>query len=107
MATGASDEIFPEQAAGQIRAGHPGAEYHALPAGHFALEDKPAQIAALIRDFLARTVPPASRPQRPAPRGPGRPGATAGSHRVLTGQWRLIDRSDCAFEGRLVPSTAN
>jgi pimeloyl-ACP methyl ester carboxylesterase len=35
----------------------PGAEYHALPTGHFALEDKAAEIAALMRDFLARTVP--------------------------------------------------
>ena len=25
---------------------------------------------------------------RPTPRGPGRPGATAGSQSVLTGQWR-------------------
>ena len=58
------------------------------------LEDKPAEIAALMRDFLARTVPRASQLERPARRGPGRPGATAGSQSVLTGERRpLIDRS--------------
>jgi len=57
VATGANDEIFPEQAVRQILTDHPGAEYHALPTGHFALEDKAAEIAALMRDFLARTVP--------------------------------------------------
>src|SRR5262249_61736512 len=77
VATGANDEIFPEQAARQILTDHPGADYHALQTGHFALEDKAAEIAALMRDFLARTVPRASRLE-PTPRGPGRPGATAG-----------------------------
>ena len=57
VATGANDEIFPEEAGRQILTDHPGAEYHALPTGHFALEDKAAEIAALMRDFLARTVP--------------------------------------------------
>ena len=57
VATGANDEIFPEEAGRQILTDHPGAEYHAPPAGHFALEDKAAEIAALMRDFLARTVP--------------------------------------------------
>ena len=88
VATGANDEIFPEQAVRQILTDHPGTEYHALQTGHFALEDKAADIAALMRDFLARTVPRSSRPERPAPRGPGRPGATAGSHSVLTGERR-------------------
>jgi pimeloyl-ACP methyl ester carboxylesterase len=88
VATGAGDEIFPEQAVRQILTDHPGAEYHALPTGHFALEDKAAEIAVLMRDFLARTVPRAARLQRPAPRGPRRPGATAGSHSALTGEWR-------------------
>ena len=41
----------------QILAGHPDAEYHALPTGHFALEDKAAEIAALMRDFLSRALP--------------------------------------------------
>jgi len=57
VATGANDEIFPEEAGRQILTDHPGAEYHALPAGHFALEDKAAEIAALMRDFMARTLP--------------------------------------------------
>ena len=60
------------------------------------LEDKPAEIAALMRDFLARTVACASRLERSARRGPGRPGATAGSQSVLTGErLPLIDRSHC------------
>jgi pimeloyl-ACP methyl ester carboxylesterase len=56
VATGANDEIFPEVVVRQILDDHPGAEYHALDTGHFALEDKGAEIAALMRDFLARTV---------------------------------------------------
>ena len=36
---------------------HPGTDYHALQTGHFAPEDKAAEIAALMRDLLARTVP--------------------------------------------------
>jgi pimeloyl-ACP methyl ester carboxylesterase len=57
VATGANDEIFPEQVGRQILTDHPDAEYHALQTGHFALEDRAAEIAALMRDFLARTVP--------------------------------------------------
>ena len=60
VATGANDEIFPEEVVRQILTDHPDAEYHALQTGHFALEDKAAEIAALIRDFLARTVSSAS-----------------------------------------------
>ena len=56
VATGANDEIFPEEAVRQILADHPSAEYHALQTGHFALEDKTPEIAALMRDFLARTL---------------------------------------------------
>jgi len=55
VATGANDEIFPEEVVRQILADLPDAEYHALQTGHFALEDKAAEIAALMRDFLART----------------------------------------------------
>jgi pimeloyl-ACP methyl ester carboxylesterase len=86
VATGANDEIFPEEAVRQILTDHPDAEYHALQTGHFALEDKAAEIAALMRDFLARTVPRASWLERPTPRGPRRLGATAGSRSVLTGE---------------------
>ena len=56
VATGANDEIFPEEVVRQIRTDHPDAEYHALPTGHFALEDKAPEIAGLMRDFLARTM---------------------------------------------------
>jgi pimeloyl-ACP methyl ester carboxylesterase/uncharacterized protein YciI len=54
VATGANDEIFPEPVVRQILTDHPAAEYHALDAGHFALEDKAAEIAGLMRDFLRR-----------------------------------------------------
>jgi pimeloyl-ACP methyl ester carboxylesterase len=77
VATGANDEIFPEEVGRQILTDQPDAEYHAFQTGHFALEDKAAEIAALMRDFLARTVPPAQRLERPAPPGPGRPAAIA------------------------------
>ncbi len=60
VATGANDEIFPEEVVHQILGDHPGAEYHALPTGHFALEDKSTEIAALIRGFLPRALPQAS-----------------------------------------------
>jgi pimeloyl-ACP methyl ester carboxylesterase/uncharacterized protein YciI len=56
VATGANDEIFPEELVRQILRDHPGAEYHALDTGHFALEDKVDEIAALMRDFLARAL---------------------------------------------------
>jgi hypothetical protein len=46
----------PAGAALQILTDHPGAEYHTLPTGHFALEDRAAEIGALMRDFLARTI---------------------------------------------------
>jgi hypothetical protein len=45
----------------------PDAEYHALQTGHLALEDKAAEIAALMRDFLARSVRGADRLERPTP----------------------------------------
>src|SRR5262249_38816833 len=57
VATGAGDEIFPEQAVRQILTDHPGAEYHALDTGHFALENKSDEIAGLMRDFLKRALP--------------------------------------------------
>jgi pimeloyl-ACP methyl ester carboxylesterase len=57
VATGANDEIFPEEVVRQVLTDHPDAEYHALQTGHFALEDKAAEIATRMRDFLARTVP--------------------------------------------------
>jgi hypothetical protein len=91
VATGANDQIFPEEVVQQILTDHPDAEYHALQTGHFALEDKAAEIAALMRDFLARAVPrahngssgrsrprpgrPQAEPHRPAAAAAGRKGA--------------------------------
>ena len=66
VATGANDELFPDEAVRQILTDQPDAEYHALQSGHFALEDKAAEIAALMRDFLARTMPRAERLERAA-----------------------------------------
>jgi pimeloyl-ACP methyl ester carboxylesterase len=57
VVTGTGDEIFPESAVRQILADHPDAEFHSLATGHFALEDKAAEIAGLMRDFLGRAVP--------------------------------------------------
>jgi len=59
VATGANDEIFPEEVVHQILGDHPAAEYHALPTGHFALEDRGFEIAMLMRGFLAKALPPA------------------------------------------------
>jgi pimeloyl-ACP methyl ester carboxylesterase len=56
VATGVNDEIFPGEVVRQILGDHPGAEYHGLDTGHFALEDKSEEIAGLMRDFLGRTV---------------------------------------------------
>jgi pimeloyl-ACP methyl ester carboxylesterase len=56
VATGANDEIFPEEVVRQILTDLPDTEYHALDTGHFALEDKGPEIAGLMRDFLGRVL---------------------------------------------------
>ncbi len=53
---GANDKIFPAQGAYPYRRDLPDAEFHLLDTGHFALEDKGSEIAALMRDFLDRKV---------------------------------------------------
>ncbi|MER6673529.1 alpha/beta hydrolase [Streptomyces sp. NPDC000983] len=53
---GGHDEIFVPAGALAFRRDLPKAEIHLLPTGHFALETHGAQIAALMRDFLGRTV---------------------------------------------------
>jgi len=58
VATGGNDEIFPEEIERLILRDHPTAEYHALDTGHFALEDKADEIAALMREFLPRALQP-------------------------------------------------
>ena len=55
---GANDKIFPSQGAHPYRRDLPDAEFHLLDTGHFALEDKGTEIAALMRDFLDRKVAP-------------------------------------------------
>lgn len=54
---GKNDVIFPtEEACAYIR-DLSRAELHLLDTGHFALEDKGAEIARLLLDFLDRTTP--------------------------------------------------
>jgi pimeloyl-ACP methyl ester carboxylesterase len=55
IAWGSNDQIFPASGAYPYLRDLPKAELHLLASGHFALEDKPDEIAALIRDFLGRT----------------------------------------------------
>jgi pimeloyl-ACP methyl ester carboxylesterase len=55
-AWGANDEIFPAAGAKAFQRDLPNAEIHLLDAGHFALESNAPEIAALIRDFLERTL---------------------------------------------------
>ncbi len=51
---GANDKIFPAEGARPYLRDMPDAELHLLDTGHFALEDKGEEIAALMREFLAR-----------------------------------------------------
>ncbi|MEV0294886.1 alpha/beta hydrolase [Nocardia sp. NPDC050710] len=53
---GEHDEIFGPDGARAYLRDLPDAELHLLDAGHFALETHGAEIAALIRDFLGRTL---------------------------------------------------
>jgi pimeloyl-ACP methyl ester carboxylesterase len=52
---GRNDVIFPAPGAQAYLADLPDAELHLLDTGHFALEEKGDEIAALIRAFLARS----------------------------------------------------
>jgi pimeloyl-ACP methyl ester carboxylesterase len=54
---GKNDVIFPGEGATPYLRDLPDAELHLLDTGHFALEDKGAEIAGLMRDFLARRLP--------------------------------------------------
>ena len=58
---GKNDKIFPAEGAGPYLRDLPDAEMHLLDSGHFALEDRLAEMAPLIRDFLDRKVAPAGR----------------------------------------------
>lgn len=56
IAWGKNDIIFPAEGARAYLRDVPDAELHLLDTGHFALEDKGQEIAALIRDFLDRKL---------------------------------------------------
>jgi len=56
IAWGANDQIFPAAGARAYLRDLPKAELHLLDTGHFALEEEGAEIAELMRDFLARHV---------------------------------------------------
>jgi pimeloyl-ACP methyl ester carboxylesterase len=51
---GKNDPFFLPAGAQAFKRDNPDAEVHLLNAGHFALESRGAEIAAIIRDFLAR-----------------------------------------------------
>ena len=53
---GKNDAIFPADGAYPYLRDLPDAELHLLDTGHFALEDKGAEIASLMRDFLDRKL---------------------------------------------------
>ena len=53
---GKNDIIFPPSGAHPYLRDLPKAELHLLDTGHFALEDKHAEIAALMGDFLGRNL---------------------------------------------------
>jgi pimeloyl-ACP methyl ester carboxylesterase len=53
---GKNDPFFLPPGAQAFRRDNPDAEVHLLDAGHFALESHAPQIAAIIRDFLARKL---------------------------------------------------
>ncbi|MRH92076.1 alpha/beta fold hydrolase [Nocardia sp. SYP-A9097] len=57
IAWGEHDEIFGPDGARAYLRDLPDAELHLLDAAHFALETHGPEITALIRDFLARTLP--------------------------------------------------
>lgn len=57
IAWGKNDVIFPAEGARPYLRDIPDAELHLLDTGHFALEDKGQEIAALIREFLGRHLP--------------------------------------------------
>jgi pimeloyl-ACP methyl ester carboxylesterase len=58
IVSGANDEVFPGDNQKQYVGDLPRAEMHLLDTGHFALEDKGPEIAALMHDFLDRTLAP-------------------------------------------------
>jgi pimeloyl-ACP methyl ester carboxylesterase len=58
---GKNDPFFLPAGAEAFKRDNPEAEIHLLDAGHFALESHGPEIAAIIRDFLARKLPKETR----------------------------------------------
>ncbi len=58
---GRNDPFFVPAGAEAFTCDNPKAEIHFFDTGHFALETHHAEIAAAMRDFLARHLPPATR----------------------------------------------
>jgi pimeloyl-ACP methyl ester carboxylesterase len=58
---GKNDPFFLPAGAEAFRRDNPDADVHLLEAGHFALESQGPEIAAIIRDFLARKLPKQAR----------------------------------------------
>jgi pimeloyl-ACP methyl ester carboxylesterase len=56
IATGVNDRFFPEEDMRAYLQDLPNADFHGLDTGHFALEDRGEEIAALMRAFLDRTL---------------------------------------------------
>jgi pimeloyl-ACP methyl ester carboxylesterase len=54
---GKNDPFFLPAGAEAFKRDNPDAEVHLLDAGHFALESRAPEIAAIVRDFLARALP--------------------------------------------------
>jgi pimeloyl-ACP methyl ester carboxylesterase len=57
---GKNDPFFLPAGAEAFKRDNPDAEIHLIDAGHFALESRGPEIAAIIRDFLARKLPAAA-----------------------------------------------
>ncbi len=55
---GKNDKVFPAEGAHSYLRDLPDAEFHLLDSGHFALEDRLAEMAPLIHDFLDRKIAP-------------------------------------------------
>jgi pimeloyl-ACP methyl ester carboxylesterase len=54
---GKNDPFFLPAGAEAFKRDNPETEVHLLDAGHFAMESQGPEIAAIIRDFLARKLP--------------------------------------------------
>ena len=63
---GKNDPFFLPAGAEAFKRDQPEAEVHLLDAGHFALESQGPEIAAIIRDFLARKLPKQAASHQPS-----------------------------------------